>query len=332
MSRLLVTGGMGFIGSNFILYMLQHDPHIHITNVDALTYAGNRDNLLSIERDERYEFEQVDITDASAIEALFSKQRVPFDAIIHFAAESHVDRSITNPEQFIRTNVLGTFHLLEAARRQPVSRFIHVSTDEVYGSLGDSGYFTELSPLMPNSPYSASKASSDLLARSYFQTYGVPVIITRCSNNYGPRQFPEKLIPTIIIRALNDEPIPVYGDGSNVRDWLFVDDHCAAVAAALHRGLPGEVYNVGGHHERSNLEMVRTVLRELGKPESLITFVKDRLGHDQRYAIDPAKTERELGWRPRILLEQGLSDTLAWYVNNRVWWERIRSGAYRTEL
>ncbi|BFH67240.1 dTDP-glucose 4,6-dehydratase [Paenibacillus dendritiformis] len=326
MKRLLVTGGMGFIGSNFILYMLARHPEIHITNLDALTYAGNPDNLQHIADRGAYRFIRADITDAAAVEQIMEEGA--FDAIVHFAAESHVDRSIADPESFVRTNVLGTFRLLESARRHPVSRFIHVSTDEVYGTLGSTGLFTEDSPLLPNSPYSASKAGSDMLARSYARTYGMPVIITRCSNNYGPRQFPEKLIPTIITQAIQDRPIPVYGDGSHVRDWLYVDDHCAAIDAALKHGQPGEVYNIGGHQERTNLEVVRMVLNELGKPESLIAFVSDRPGHDLRYAIDPRKTERELGWSPSVGLADGMKQTVAWYINNRAWWERVLSGAY----
>ncbi|MDU5145041.1 MAG: dTDP-glucose 4,6-dehydratase [Paenibacillus dendritiformis] len=326
MKRLLVTGGMGFIGSNFILYMLARHPEIHITNLDALTYAGNPDNLQHIADRGAYRFIRADITDAAAVEQIMEEGA--FDAIVHFAAESHVDRSIADPESFVRTNVLGTFRLLESARRHPVSRFIHVSTDEVYGTLGSTGLFTEDSPVLPNSPYSASKAGSDMLARSYARTYGMPVIITRCSNNYGPRQFPEKLIPTIITQAIQDRPIPVYGDGSHVRDWLYVDDHCAAIDAALKHGQPGEVYNIGGHQERTNLEVVRMVLNELGKPESLIAFVSDRPGHDLRYAIDPRKTERELGWSPSVGLADGMKQTVAWYINNRAWWERVLSGAY----
>lgn len=326
MNRLLVTGGMGFIGSNFILYMLARRPEIHITNLDALTYAGNPDNLQYIADSGAYRFVRADITDAGAVEQIMEEGA--FDAIVHFAAESHVDRSIADPESFVRTNVLGTFRLLESARRHSISRFIHVSTDEVYGTLGSTGFFTEDSPLMPNSPYSASKAGSDMLARSYARTYGLPVIITRCSNNYGPRQFPEKLIPTIITQAIQDRPIPVYGDGSHVRDWLYVDDHCAAIDAALRHGQPGEVYNIGGHQERTNLEVVRMVLNQLGKPESLIAFVADRPGHDLRYAIDPGKTERELGWTPSVSLSEGMKQTISWYVNNRAWWERVLSGAY----
>lgn len=326
MTQVLVTGGMGFIGSNFILYMLSQYSNLRITNLDALTYAGNPDNLEEVSSSERYRFVKADITNHVQLERIFAE--TAYDAVVHFAAESHVDRSIADPEAFVRTNVWGTFQLLEAAKRRGVSKFIHVSTDEVYGSLEDTGCFTEESPLAPNSPYSASKAGSDLLARAYGQTYGLPVIITRCSNNYGPRQFPEKLIPTIILRALHDEPIPIYGDGSNVRDWLHVTDHCTAIDFALRVGKVGEVYNIGGHNERTNLDIVRMILQVLNKPESLITFTSDRPGHDKRYAIDPSKSERELGWRPQIELEQGLRQTVAWYVSNQAWWERVRSNAY----
>lgn len=327
MKHILVTGGMGFIGSNFIGYMLNTYPHIQITNADALTYAGNRDNAAAWQLSHRCRLIQADITDANQVKALFADES--YDAVFHFAAESHVDRSIAQPEQFVLTNVLGTFHLLEAARRHRVARFIHVSTDEVYGTLGDTGWFTEQSPLLPNSPYSASKAGSDLLVRSYFHTYGLPVITTRCSNNYGPFQFPEKLIPTIIIKALQHEPVPIYGDGSHVRDWLYVHDHCRAIDAAYQKGVPGEVYNIGGHEEHTNLDMVEQILKLLGKPNALIHFTADRLGHDRRYAIDPSKTERELGWKPMMRLDEGLKLTVRWYLDHRLWWERVQSGAYK---
>lgn len=327
MRHILVTGGMGFIGSNFIGYMLNTYPNILVTNADALTYAGNPDNAAAWQRSNRCRLIRTDITDSNQVEALFAQDS--YDAIFHFAAESHVDRSISHPEQFVRTNVLGTFHLLEAARRYQIPRFVHISTDEVYGTLGETGWFTEQSPLLPNSPYSASKAGSDLLARSYVHTYGLPVITTRCSNNYGPYQFPEKLIPTVIIRALQDEPIPIYGDGLNVRDWLYVGDHCRAIDAACQLGIAGEVYNIGGHEERTNLEMVEMILKQLGKPSSLIEFVPDRQGHDRRYAIDPSKTERELGWKPSMTLETGLAQTVRWYAEHQEWWERVRSGAYK---
>ncbi|WP_195572161.1 dTDP-glucose 4,6-dehydratase [Paenibacillus sp. 1001270B_150601_E10] len=327
MKKLLVTGGMGFIGSCFIRTMLNMEEALHITNADLPTYAGNPDNVKPYDESERYTFLKTDISNAADVERLF--QHGSYDAVFHFAAESHVDRSISHPEQFVVTNVLGTFHLLEAARRHGVGRFIHISTDEVYGALGDEGSFSESSPLEPNSPYSASKASSDLMARAYMKTYGLPVITTRCSNNYGPYQFPEKLIPTIILNALQDKPIPVYGDGLHIRDWLYVEDHCLAIAAAWKRGRIGEVYNIGGHEEKTNIEMVRTILGLLNKPESLISYVTDRLGHDRRYAINPDKTRRELDWKPKKTLEQGLKETVQWYVDNRSWWERVLSGAYR---
>lgn len=327
MKKLLVTGGMGFIGSCFIRTMLAKHEDIHITNADQLTYAGNPDNVKPFDTCNRYAFIRTDIANAADVERLF--EHGSYEAIFHFAAESHVDRSISHPEQFVVTNVLGTFHLLEAARRHGVGTFLHVSTDEVYGALGDEGSFTENSPLEPNSPYSASKASSDLMARAYVKTYGLPLIITRCSNNYGPYQFPEKLIPTIILRALQDQPIPVYGDGRHIRDWLYVEDHCLAIEAAWKRGRVGEVYNIGGHEERTNIEMVRMILELLNKPASLITYVPDRLGHDRRYAINPDKSAKELAWQPKLSLTQGLMETVQWYVDHRDWWERVLSGAYR---
>lgn len=316
--KLLVTGGMGFIGSNFILYMLERNPHLQVINFDALTYAGNPDNVLEAEGALGYTFIKGDITDRSAV--LDAMDGV--DAVVHFAAESHVDRSIQDSRPFVYTNVLGTLTLLDAAKQKNVKRFIHVSTDEVYGSLGPTGLFTEETPLAPNSPYSASKAGSDLLARSYFHTYGFPVIITRCSNNYGPRQFTEKLIPTIITRALEDQSIPVYGDGLNIRDWLYVEDHCSALNAVLERGVPGEVYNIGGNQEKTNVEIVTRILQELGKSESLITYVADRLGHDRRYAIDATKIAKELGWTPSYDLNSGLRQTLAWYRDHVNWWKK----------
>lgn len=319
----LVTGGLGFIGSNFIRHMLTRYPNCTITNLDALTYAANPDNLLAYEHDPRYRFVQADLADAAQVDQELSRG---YDAIIHFAAESHVDRSIADPGSFVRANVVGTHHLLEAARKYKVPRFVHISTDEVYGTLGpDAPAFTEQTPLAPNSPYSASKASSDLLARAAYHTYGLPVIITRCSNNYGPYQYPEKLIPTIITRALADQPIPVYGDGLNVRDWLHVEDHCAAVDLVLHAGAPGEVYNIGGGNERTNLEAVRAILSALGKPESLISFVKDRPGHDRRYAIDATKLQNELGWQQRISFEEGIKRTVDWYVRHEAWWKAIQA-------
>ncbi len=322
--RLLVTGGCGFIGSNFIRFVLQHYGPAMVTNVDALTYAGNRASLDDVAEAEaeRYEFTQADIADAAAMEKIFTRHQ--YYAVVNFAAESHVDRSIDSPQNFIHSNVGGTSVLLEAARRHQVRRFVQISTDEVYGSLGEDGLFTETSPIVPSSPYSASKASADLLALAHHHTYGQEVVITRCSNNYGPYQFPEKLIPLMITNALADKPLPVYGDGQNVRDWIHVEDHCAAVLAALFEGKPGEVYNVGADGELRNLEVVRLILDQLGKPESLIQFVKDRLGHDRRYAIDSSKARRDLGWKPRHRPEPGIRETVDWYVANRSWWEPLQ--------
>ncbi|KPV58028.1 spore coat protein [Paenibacillus sp. A3] len=318
MRTLFVTGGMGFIGSNFVRYWLQRHPKDRIVNYDLLTYAGQPANMADAASLPNYRFVRGDVADANAVRRVLDEEAV--DTVVHFAAESHVDRSIADPQAFVRTNVLGTGCLLEEARRAGVSRFVHISTDEVYGALGEDGIFTETTPLAPNSPYSASKAGSDLLARAYFETYGFPVIITRCSNNYGPYQYPEKLIPTIITRAMRDEPVPVYGDGLHVRDWLYVEDHCAAIDRVVHQGIPGEVYNIGGRNERTNLDIVRTILTELGKPESLIRFVPDRLGHDRRYAIDPAKIASRLGWQHQVPLEEGLKRTVAWYAANEAWW------------
>lgn len=324
--RLLVTGGAGFIGSNFIRYILQHTVH-SVINVDALTYAGNLENLRDVENSSAYRFVQRDICDLSALEDVFSSKP---DAVFHFAAESHVDRSIVDSGAFVKTNVLGTHQLLEASRRYGVKKFIHISTDEVYGSLGATGKFSESSSLQPNSPYSASKAASDLLVRAYFHTYSFPAVITRCSNNYGPFQFPEKMIPLMICNALEDLPLPVYGDGRNVRDWIHVSDHCAGLLRILDAGRPGQVYNIGGNSERDNLSLVREILSILGKPESLIQFVKDRPGHDRRYAIDASKMQNELGWTPKISLSEGLVETVRWYGEHQAWVQRIRSGAYRS--
>jgi dTDP-glucose 4,6-dehydratase len=326
MSTLLVTGGCGFIGSNFIRRLLAHDPTVRVLNFDALTYAGNPANLADLEAHPNYRFVHGDITDAAAVRHVFS-----FDVrhVIHFAAESHVDRSIHDSGPFVRTNVLGTQTLLDAARAFQVERFVQVSTDEVYGSLGETGYFTEETPLAPNSPYSASKAAADLLVRSYAHTFDFPAVITRCSNNYGPYQFPEKLIPLFVTNLLKDQPIPVYGDGQQVRDWIHVDDHCAAVEAVWRAGRPGEVYNVGGRCEKTNLELTHTLLDLLGKPRSLIRYIKDRPGHDRRYAIDCSKIERELGWKPAVPFERGLRQTIDWYREHQGWAEQIRSGEYR---
>ncbi|WP_422658503.1 dTDP-glucose 4,6-dehydratase [Paenibacillus sp. EC2-1] len=324
--KLLVTGGAGFIGSNFVIYMLQQHPNYQIINIDALTYAGNLENLKSIEHNPNYEFVHADITDKEAVDRIFQQG---IDVVVNFAAESHVDRSILEPEVFVNTNVLGTQVLLDAAKKYRVTKFVQVSTDEVYGSLGETGLFMETTPLEPNSPYSASKSGGDLLVRAYHETFGLPVNITRCSNNYGPYQFPEKLIPLIVSRALNHEALPIYGDGLNIRDWLYVEDHCSAIDLVIHHGRNGEVYNIGGNNERTNLHIVKTILQELGKPESLITFVEDRLGHDRRYGIDPTKITEELGWKPKHNFETGIKETIQWYLNNKDWWTRIQSGAYR---
>ena len=321
--RLLVTGGCGFIGSNFIRHVLQHYGPAMISNVDALTYAGNLANLEGVAATygERYEFLHADIADAEKMDALLEKHR--FFAVVNFAAESHVDRSISGPQAFVNTNVLGTATLLDCARRHQVRRFLQVSTDEVYGSLGPEGLFTEESPIQPSSPYSASKASADLIALAHHHTYGQEVVITRCSNNNGPYQFPEKLIPLMILNALSDKPLPVYGDGLNVRDWIHVDDHCAAVFAALLNGKPGAVYNVGSDGEMRNIDVVKMILAHLGKPESLIKYVPDRLGHDRRYAIDSSKAHRDLQWKPLHRHEEGIRETIEWYVRNRDWWEPL---------
>ena len=324
--RLLVTGGAGFIGSNFIRYMLNKYATYQIVNVDALTYAGNLENLKDIEMNPNYSFVHADITDAVKMNRILQSG---VDVIVHFAAESHVDRSILNPSAFLQTNVMGTQVLLDAAIKHKVRKFMHISTDEVYGSLGPTGFFQETTPLSPNSPYSASKACSDLLVRAYHETFGLPIHITRCSNNYGQYQFPEKLIPLMIINAIEDKPLPVYGDGQNVRDWLHVEDHCAALDLVLHNGRDGEVYNVGGNNERTNIDIVRSILSALNKPGDLIQFVTDRPGHDRRYAIDATKIRTELGWSPKYSLDLGLQQTIQWYRDHEDWWERIRSGAYR---
>jgi dTDP-glucose 4,6-dehydratase len=321
--RLLVTGGCGFIGSNFIRHVLSHYGTAMISNVDALTYAGNPANLAGIAEKygERYEFYHADIADAAKMNALMEKHQ--FFAVVNFAAESHVDRSISGPQAFIHANVLGAAVMLDCARRHGVRRFLQVSTDEVYGSLGPTGKFTEQSPIVPSSPYSASKASADLLALAHHHTYGQEVVITRCSNNYGPYQYPEKLIPLMILNAMRDLPLPVYGDGLNVRDWIHVEDHAAAVFAAMMKGKPGEVYNVGSDGEMTNIEVVKMILAHLGKPESLIKYVPDRLGHDRRYAIDSSKTHAALGWKPLHQHEHGIRATIDWYVNARAWWEPL---------
>ena len=322
--RILVTGGCGFIGSNFVRLALR-DSQEQITNIDALTYAGNPANLSGVRErfGDRYEFFQADIADREAMEAILSKAQ--FDSIVNFAAESHVDRSISEPGNFIHTNVGGTEVLLEVARKHQVKRFVQVSTDEVYGSLGPTGRFTEESPLDPSSPYSASKASADLLALAAHKTFGQEVVITRCSNNYGPLQFPEKLIPLMITNALADKKLPVYGDGLNVRDWIHVEDHCRAILAVLRNGRPGEVYNIGADAELQNIAVVELILETLGKPHELIGYVTDRLGHDRRYAIDSAKIRSELGWKPQQTPREGIVETVRWYLENREWWEPLLS-------
>lgn len=325
--KVLVTGGAGFIGSNFVRYMVKKYPEYNIVNLDALTYAGNLENLKDIEELSNYKFIKGDIADRQFVNQLFKEEK--FDYVLNFAAESHVDRSITNPDIFIQTNIQGTQVLLDAAKNIEVKKYLQVSTDEVYGTLGETGYFTEETPLASNSPYSSSKAGADLLVRAYHETFGLPVNITRCSNNYGPFHFPEKLIPLMIINALNDKQLPVYGDGLNVRDWLHVEDHCQAIDLVLHNGKNGEVYNVGGNNERTNIEIVKTILNALGKPESLIKYVTDRPGHDRRYAIDATKLREELGWSPKYNFDTGIKQTIKWYLENQDWWKNIISGEYQ---
>ena len=327
---ILVTGGAGFIGGNFIYYLLKQHPEDRVVCLDALTYAGNLETLEAAMENGRFRFVKGDIADREAVERLFAEEAP--DIVVNFAAESHVDRSITDPEVFLRTNVMGTQVLLDACRKHGATRYHQVSTDEVYGDLPldrPDLFFTEDTPIHASSPYSASKAAADLLVLAYARTFGLPVSVTRCSNNYGPYHFPEKLIPLMISRALNDQPLPVYGKGENVRDWLYVEDHCSAIDLVMRLGREGEVYNVGGHNERTNLEVVKTVLRELHKPESLITFVTDRPGHDMRYAIDPSKIHAELGWLPQTRFEDGIRETVKWYLEHRGWWERILAGEYQ---
>jgi dTDP-glucose 4,6-dehydratase len=321
---ILATGGCGFIGSNFVRYMLRNYDYT-VINVDKLTYAGNLENLVDVSDHPKYEFVKGDVADKALIDGLASKG---VDAVVNFAAESHVDRSIEDPRVFIETNVLGTQVLLEAARKYKISRFIQISTDEVYGSLGPTGAFSEITPLAPNSPYSASKTAADLLVRAYYKTYGLATIITRCSNNYGPYQFPEKLIPLMISNALEDKPLPVYGDGMNVRDWIYVEDHCRAIDLIVHKGREGEVYNIGASNEVPNIEIVKTILNQLKKQESLIKFVEDRPGHDRRYAIDSTKLRNELGWDLTYSFEDAMDLTIRWYVQHQDWWKKIKSGEY----
>lgn len=323
--KIVVTGGAGFIGSNFIRVVLEARPEWKIVNLDKLTYAGNLENLKDIEGNPRYRFVKGDIADRDAVEGAIEADT---DAILNFAAESHVDRSIHDATEFIRANIEGTQKLLDVSRARGVGRFLQVSTDEVYGSLGPTGKFTEETPLTPNSPYSASKTSADLLVRAAHHTHGMDVVTTRCSNNYGPYQFPEKLIPLMISNAVEGKNLPVYGDGANVRDWIYVEDHCRAILGVLEKGRSGEVYNIGSDNEWKNIDIVKLILSKLDKPESLIEFVKDRPGHDQRYAIDNAKIESEVGWKPEVSFEDGIGRTIDWYLGNREWWERIKSGAY----
>lgn len=340
MKTILVTGGAGFIGSNFVKLMLEKHPEYKIINIDSLTYAGNLENLKDIDGNPNYEFIKVDIRDREKIEEIFENNDIA--SVVNFAAESHVDRSIEEPEVFLTTNIIGTQVLLDTAKKywkinpkdkyckeyKPGVKFLQVSTDEVYGELGETGMFVETMPLMPNSPYSASKASADMIVRAYNETFGMPVNITRCSNNYGPYQFPEKLIPLMINNCLNEKDLPVYGDGMQVRDWLHVSDHCSAIDTVLHKGKDGEVYNIGGNNEKANIEIVKLIIGTLGKTEGLIKYVKDRPGHDRRYAIDNTKITTELGWEPAYTFEQGMKETIQWYLENTKWIENIISGDY----
>ena len=328
--KVLVTGGAGFIGSNFVYYMLDRHPDYEIVCLDLLTYAGNLETLEKAMKNPKFKFVKGDISNRDDVFGLFEREKP--DIVVNFAAESHVDRSIENPGVFLTTNVIGTQVMMDACRKFGVRRYHQVSTDEVYGDLPldrPELMFTEETPLHTSSPYSASKAGADLLVLAYHRTFGLPVTVSRCSNNYGPYHFPEKLIPLIITRALENQSIPVYGEGANVRDWLYVTDHCAAIDLIIHNGRVGEVYNIGGHNERTNLQVVKAVLNKLGKPESLITYVKDRPGHDRRYAINPEKIEKELGWKPTYKFEEGIGVTVKWYLDNRTWWEHIISGSYR---
>jgi dTDP-glucose 4,6-dehydratase len=327
MKKILVTGGAGFIGSNFINYVLNDRDDVEIVNLDKLTYAGNLENLKPVEGKKNYHFVRGDITNVELVDYLFRKFDIKF--VINFAAESHVDRSILGSEIFYRTNVIGTNVLLEASRRFEVEKFLQISTDEVYGSLGSEGLFTETTPISPNSPYSSSKAAADLMVQAFHHTYGLPIVITRCSNNYGPLQFPEKLIPLMIINALNNKKLPVYGDGLNVRDWIYVIDHNKAAELVFEKGKVGEVYNIGASREMTNIEIVKLILKKLGKSEDLIEYVKDRPGHDRRYAIDSSKIQNELGWKPSFEFEQAMDYTIEWYLKNKSWWERIISGQYQ---
>ena len=323
--NLIVTGGAGFIGSNFVRHMLNTYPDYTIINLDLLTYAGNKESLADLIDNPKHVFVEGNITDRDLLDQLITDYKI--DGIINFAAESHVDRSILNPEVFVETNIQGTLALLDASRKHKLKKYVQVSTDEVYGSLGAEGYFTEDTPLAPNSPYSASKAGADMLVRSYFETYGMDVNITRCSNNYGPYHFPEKLIPLMITNAMDQKNLPIYGDGENIRDWLHVTDHCAAIDLVFHKGKSGEVYNVGGHNERTNNQIVDLIVDRLDVSKDLVTYVEDRLGHDRRYAIDPIKLETELGWKPKYTFDTGIVETIDWYLANEAWWRPLKEKA-----
>lgn len=327
MKKILITGGAGFIGSNFINYILKSRNDYFIINLDKLTYAGNLENLKEVESNKNYTFVKGDITNSDLVNYIFEKYSIKY--VINFAAESHVDRSISGSEVFFSTNVIGTNVLLEASKRYEVERFLQISTDEVYGSLGAAGLFTEQTPLSPNSPYSASKAASDMMVQAFHHTYGLPVVITRCSNNYGPYQFPEKLIPLMILNSLQNKKLPVYGDGMNVRDWIYVIDHNKAVELVFEKGRIGEVYNIGASNEMPNLEIIKLILKNLNRSEELIQFVKDRPGHDRRYAIDSTKIQTELGWKPEFNFDSAIQHTIEWYLQNKNWWERIISGEYQ---
>ena len=324
--NILVTGGMGFIGSNFVSYMLEKYTDYKIVNLDLLTYAANMENLKSLEKNRRHTFIKGDIGNKELVDYIIKSHQI--NVIVNFAAESHVDRSISDPGIFVKTNVLGTQSLLDAAKDNNIQKFVQVSTDEVYGSLGEVGFFTEETPLAPNSPYSASKAGADMLVHAYYETFGLPINITRCSNNYGPYQFPEKLIPLMVTNAIEGKNLPIYGDGKNIRDWLHVTDHCSAIDLVLHNGKLGEVFNIGGHNERTNNEIVQLIVDKLGVSSSLITYVNDRLGHDRRYGIDPRKIQKELGWTPKHTFDTGIVETIDWYINNKEWWGNIKNGSY----
>lgn len=326
--NLLVTGGAGFIGSNFVRYVVNKYPNYKIVNLDVLTYAGNLENLKDVEANNNYHFIKGNITNYELVDCIVKEHKI--DMIINFAAESHVDRSITNPNIFVETNIQGTLTLLNVAKNNKILKYIQISTDEVYGSLGSTGYFTETSPIAPNSPYSASKASADLLVHSYYETFGLNVNITRCSNNYGPYHFPEKLIPLMVTNALEGKNLPIYGDGENIRDWLHVKDHCSAIDLVIHKGQPGEVYNIGGHNEKTNNEIVSLIIDYLGVSKEFIEYVPDRLGHDRRYAINPTKIQKELGWKPEYNFETGIVETIDWYLENKNWWQNIKTGTYQT--